>query len=71
MPIFEIQANELDVITEGEVNDVTFNPFFKINGAGAGVSGQGLWKLGIWGSSSSTGEGERVSYQEQVMELQI
>ena len=71
VPIYEIIANELDVITEGQVNEVTFNPRFEINGAGAGVSGQGLWKLGIWASSSSTGEGERVGFQEQVMELYL
>ena len=45
------------------------NPLFKINGAGVGVSGKGLWKLGVWGSSSPAGEGERVSYQEQVMKF--
>ena len=69
MPIFEIQANELGTIREGDVNNVTFNPLFKINGAGAGVSGTGLWKLGVWCSSSPAGEGKRVSYKEQVMKF--
>ena len=60
-----MSARELNIKTKKKVNNAIFDLNLKINGEGAGFSGQDLWKLGVWGSCNADGEGERISYQEQ------
>ena len=59
----------LTAITEGKINDVVFDLNVHINNRGADrVSGDGLWEVSVWASDDANGEGNRISYTEQVRE---
>ena len=71
VPVWKVTPNTPDAIsiTEGKVNNAVFNLKVDINGAASTVKGEGLWKASAWASHRPDGEGERISYTEQVKKL--
>ncbi|XP_072045330.1 uncharacterized protein [Amphiura filiformis] len=67
VPVWQIIPDTLDIIFESAINDLVINLIVKVNDKGQGVEGEGLWKVGVWGSANNDGSGKRIGYNKQVL----
>ena len=66
VPVWKVTTENMDGSSK---NKFVFDLKADIHGAGGSVSGNRLWKVGVWASAKADGKGARRSYIDQVKRL--